>query len=106
MAKYLYIGSYTAEGTKGLMKDGGTGREKAARELIESVGGTMDAFYFAFGEDDVYVVADFPDHVSGASVGLTVGSSGAFRGRTVVLLEPSEIDEAVKKSARYRAPGA
>lgn len=106
MAKYLYVGSYTTDGVKGLMKDGGTGREKAVRELIESVGGTMDAIYFSFGEDDVFVIADFPDNASGAAVALTVGASGAFQGRTVVLMEPSEVDDAVKKSPRYRAPGA
>lgn len=105
MARYLYIGSYTTEGVRGLMKDGGSGRKEAVEKLISSVGGTLQGIYFALGEDDVYVLADFPDNVSGAAVSLAVGATGAFRGRTVVLLEPSEIDEAVQMTPDYRAPG-
>ena len=50
MAKYLITASYTAEGAKGVLKDGGTKRRHAAEAAIKSAGGKLDGFYFAFGE--------------------------------------------------------
>ena len=61
MARYPLKVSYTAEGARGVLKDGGSKRRAAAQKLIESVGGTMDEFYFAFGKTDVFVIADLPD---------------------------------------------
>ncbi len=49
MPKYLFQASYTAEGAKGLLKEGGTKRRAAVEQLIKSVGGTLEAFYFALG---------------------------------------------------------
>jgi uncharacterized protein with GYD domain len=105
MAKYLFQASYTSEGTKGLIKDGGTGRKNAVEQLIKSAGGKLESVYFAFGEDDVILIADFPDAVSAAAVSLTVGVSGAVRIKTTPLLTAEEIDEASKKSLKYRPPG-
>ena len=105
MPKYLLQVSYTAEGAKGLLKDGGTKRRAAAKTLVESLGGKMDCFYFAFGKDDAVVVADFPDGVSAAAASLTIAASGAVKGRVTVLLTPEEIDQAAKKSAKYTPPG-
>src|SRR5205823_12948392 len=67
MAKYLLKASYTAEGAKGVLKDGGTKRREAAQKAIESVGGSVDAFYFAFGSNDAYVLIDMPDYASAAA---------------------------------------
>jgi len=106
MSKYLIIGSYTAEGSKGLLKEGGSGRREAARALIESLGGTLEAFYLAFGTDDWYVIADMPDHAAVAAASLTVGASGSSRPRTIVLLTPEEVDEAVRLAPTFRPPGA
>lgn len=106
MAKYLIEGSYTAEGTKGLLKEGGTSRREAVQSLAASVGGKVESFYYAFGGTDVYVVLDVPDNVSAAALALTAAGSGAVSLKTVVLLTPEEIDQAVKKSPAYRAPGA
>jgi uncharacterized protein with GYD domain len=105
MAKFLWKASYTTDGVKGVLKDGGTGRRDAVQKLIESAGGKMDAFYFAFGDADVYVIADFPDNVSVAAASTTVNASGAVEVGTVILLTPEEVDQAVKKSVDYRAPG-
>ena len=77
MPKYLLQVSYTAEGAKGLLKDGGTKRRAAAKTLVESLGGKIECFYFAFGKDDAVVVADFPDGVSAAAASLTIAASGA-----------------------------
>lgn len=105
MAKYLLHGSYTKEGLKGLFDEGGSKRPEAAKRLIESVGGTLEAAYFAFGEDDFHIIADMPDNVSSAAVALALNISGAVKSKTVVLLTPEEVDEAVKKSVNYRPPG-
>jgi uncharacterized protein with GYD domain len=105
MPKYLLQVSYTAEGARGVAKDGGSKRREAARTLIESVGGKLDAFYFAFGEVDVVAIADLPDSVSAASASMTVSASGAASSKITPLLTPEEIDQAAKKSARYTPPG-
>jgi uncharacterized protein with GYD domain len=106
MPKYLFIGSYTAEGARGLLKEGGTGRRKVAEEVVRSLGGSVEAYYFGFGSDDFYLIADLPDHAAAAALSLTVGSSGAISMRTVVLLTPEDLDAATKRSVPYRAPGA
>ncbi|WP_113699506.1 GYD domain-containing protein [Nonomuraea lactucae] len=105
MPKYLIQASYTVDGIKGVLRDGGTGRRQAVDRLIESVGGRVEQFYFAFGENDVYVLVDVPSNVASAAVGLTVSAAGGARTKTVVLLTPEEIDEAVGQQPEYRAPG-
>jgi uncharacterized protein with GYD domain len=105
MAKYLLEVSYTLEGAKGVLKDGGSKRKKVAQSLIESVGGKMEAFYFAFGDNDVVVIADLPDNVSAAALSMTLAASGAVAGKSTVLLTPEEIDQATKKSISYTPPG-
>ncbi|MEV0698100.1 GYD domain-containing protein [Saccharopolyspora sp. NPDC050389] len=105
MAKYLVRAAYTAEGVRGLRKDGGTGRVEAVRNAIAKLGGEVESFYFAFGDYDTYVVVDLPDNASAAALGLAVSGSGAARTATVVLLTPAEVDEAVSKEFDYRAPG-
>ena len=106
MAKYLVHGSYTKDGVKGLMKDGGTGRRKAAKKLIESVGGKLEAMYFAFGDNDVYAIVDSADNVSVTAASMAVNASGAVTLKTTVLLTADEMDEACKKSVTYKPPSA
>jgi uncharacterized protein with GYD domain len=105
MPKYLVQATYTAEGAKGLVKDGGSKRRAAAKTLIESVGGKLECFYFAFGKTDVYAVADFPDNVSAAAASMTISASGAVVSRLAVLLTAEEVDQAVKKGPTYSPPG-
>jgi uncharacterized protein with GYD domain len=105
MAKYLITASYTAEGAKGVLKDGGTKRRQAAEAAIKSAGGKLEAFYFAFGENDAFVIIEAPDHATIASASLAINASGAVRTKTVVLLTPEEIDQASKKGTTYKAPG-
>jgi uncharacterized protein with GYD domain len=106
MSKYLLRVSYTADGVKGILKEGGTSRVEAASKAAASLGGSFDAFYFTFGDDDAIVIADLPDHVSAAALSLTVAASGAVRVSTTPLITPAEIDEAVKLHPDYRPPGA
>ena len=105
MPKYLIKASYTAEGAKGLLKDGGSKRRDAAAQALKSAGGKLEAFYFAFGDTDAFVIVDAPDHASVSAASLAISASGAVRTKTVVLLTPEELDQAAKKSVKYRAPG-
>jgi len=105
MPKYLVHVSYTAEGIKGLLKDGGSKRRQAAQALMDSLGGKLECLYFAFGETDVVAIADLPDAASAAAASLAVSGSGAASSRVTVLLTPEEVDQAAKKSTRYSAPG-
>jgi uncharacterized protein with GYD domain len=105
MPKYLWQVSYTSEGIKGVLRDGGTGRRAAIQQLTEGFGGKLEAFYYAFGPDDVYVIADLPDQKTATAIGLAVNADGRAQVKTVVLLTPEEIDEAAKTSVDYRPPG-
>ncbi len=106
MPKYLISASYTAEGAKGLIKGGGgTARRAAVQQAIQSVEGKLEAFYYAFGEHDVYLILDAPDNVNAAALSLAVSASGAAAIKTTVLLTPEDIDQAVKKHITYRPPG-
>ncbi len=105
MPKYMYQASYTSEGLKGLLKDGGSKRREVLDHVVKGMGGTMEVFYYAFGQDDVFGIADMPDNVSTAALALVLNASGAAKVKTVVLLTPEEIDEATKKSIDYRPPG-
>jgi len=106
MPKYLFTGSYSAAGAAGVLKEGGSGRLAATEKLVSSVGGRVEAYYFAFGGDDFYLIAELPDSVSAAAMSLSAAASGALSVRTVVLLTPEEIDAASRQSVTYRAPGA
>jgi uncharacterized protein with GYD domain len=106
MAKYMLIGSYTATGAAGLIKEGGSRRVEAATAAVESAGGTLDSFYFGFGADDYYVTVDFPDHASAAAASLAVGASGSSEARLVVLLTAEDLDAASQKTVIFRPPGA
>src|SRR3954454_8783992 len=106
MPKYMLDVSYTLDGVKGVRAEGGSARVKAATALVESVGGKVESFYFAFGGTDVYVIVDMPDNVSAAAAALAVSAGGGATARTVVLLTAEEIDAAVKQKSLYRPPGA
>jgi uncharacterized protein with GYD domain len=105
MPKYLWKASYTREGAAGVAKEGGSGRVEAVKAATESVGGTLEGFYFGFGGADAYVIADLPDNASAAAVALAVNSSGGATVETVVLLTPDEVDAATKKSVDFRPAG-
>ena len=105
MPKYMIEAHYTAEGAKGVAKDGGTGRRAAVVKDAESVGGKLEAMYFAFGDVDCYSIVDLPDSVSAAALSFAVNESGAIATKTVVLLTREEIDAAMKKKVQFRAPG-
>jgi uncharacterized protein with GYD domain len=105
MAKFLWKASYSSDGLKGLLKEGGTGRRAAIDQLTRDLGGTVEAFYYALGDDDVIVIVDLPDNTTATAISLAINAVGAVQVTTVPLLTPEEVDEAAKKSVDYRAPG-
>ena len=106
MPKYLLEVSYSLEGIRGVRAQGGSARVAAAAELIESLGGTIESFNFAFGGADVYLIVNMPDDVAAAAAALTVSAGGGATTRTVPLLTPAQVDEAVAKNTTYRPPGS
>jgi uncharacterized protein with GYD domain len=105
MPKYLIQANYIGEGIAGLLKEGGSQRRAAVEQLFQSMHGTVEAFYFAFGDRDVFVIGELPDNATAAALALKVNASGAASCKTTVLITPEEVDEAVKKTAVYRPPG-
>jgi uncharacterized protein with GYD domain len=105
MPKYLAVASYTSEGIKGLTKAGGVSRRTVVDKLLKSLGGHLEAFYIAFGENDAYLILDVPDNLTAAAISLAVAGAGATRMKTIELLTPEEIDQAMKKHVHYTPPG-
>jgi len=105
MPKYLLKASYTTDGVRGVMKDGGTKRVAAARALVESLGGKVEAFYFSHGETDAYVITEFPDTAKALAGVMAVNASGLVTASTIPLITPEEVDAAAKVSVSYRGPG-
>lgn len=106
MAKMLIKASYTAEGAKGLIKEGGSSRRSTVQKLIEAMGGKLEAFYYAYGDVDAYIIVDAPNAIDGLALSLAVNASGAVSLSTVPLITAEEMDAACKKSVNYRAPGS
>jgi uncharacterized protein with GYD domain len=104
MPKYLLKANYTLDGMRGVVAKGGTARRAAAQAAAESVGGTIESFFFAFGGTDVYAVGDLPDNEAAAALALTIGCSGGVTVDTVILLTPEEIDAAAARSVQYTPP--
>jgi uncharacterized protein with GYD domain len=106
MAKYLFIGRYTTEGAKGLLREGGSGRLEAARQVVESVGGSLESLHWGFGKDDFYAIGDLPSHAAAAAISLTLAGSGSSSVRSIPLMTAEDIDGATKLSPSFRPPGA
>jgi len=106
MGKYLVKARYTSEGVKGVASTGGTSRREAVAKMAEGLGGSLESFYFAFGETDTYVVLDLPDDRTAAAASMAVSAAGAVTSEVVVLLTPEDIDAAAKVSVDYTPPGS
>ena len=106
MPKYLVEAKYTPEGMKGVLAKGGTARREAVEKMLADVGGTVESFYFAFGDSDAIVTVNVPDSITAAAIGMLVGASGLTSCSMTVLLTPEEIDRAAEVKATYRPPGS
>jgi len=105
MPKYLFRASYIGEGVKGLLSEGGSKRREAVERAAKGMGGKLESYYYAFGEDDVVGVIDLPDNVSATAFALMINGSGMVKLKTTVLITPEEVDQAAKKRVDYRPPG-
>jgi uncharacterized protein with GYD domain len=105
MGRYLFQGTYSREGAAGLLREGGTKRRAAVEALVKTLGGRLESFYYGFGDTDLFIIVELPDHVAAASASLIVVASGAGSWRTTVLLTADEMDGVSKNSAAYRPPG-
>jgi uncharacterized protein with GYD domain len=105
MAKYLVQFSYTGEGLKGLVKEGGSKRREAVEQLVKNMGGKLEAYYYAYGEYDRIAIVEGEDMANQLAGLLAINVSGAAKTKTTVLITPEEVDQAVKKIPSYRAPG-
>jgi uncharacterized protein with GYD domain len=106
MPKFMFQGSYSQDAIAAVRKEGGSHRIEVAKELASSIGGTLESFYFAFGEWDFIVIADLPDAVSAVALATTIAASGAMsRFETTALLSPDEVDAASRITPRYTPPG-
>jgi len=92
MPRYLIEASYGAEGVRGVAQKGGSARREIVGQLIGSMGGAIESFYFAFGDPDVYVIAELPSDEAAAAIALSINQTAATKTRTVVLLTPEQID--------------
>ncbi len=105
MPKYLIRGSYTGDGVKGLLRDGGSKRKAAAEAAFNSVGAKLESLYFTFGDEDVVAIVDGPDNATMAAASFAINASGAVTLKTTVLLTAEEIDKATTIQVSYQAPG-
>jgi uncharacterized protein with GYD domain len=105
MPKYLIQGSYSDQGLKGLLQEGGSKRREAAEQSIKELGGRLEAFYYAFGNDDFIVIADLPNNVDASALSLTANATATVKSRMTVLITPEEVDQATKKTVKFRPPG-
>jgi uncharacterized protein with GYD domain len=105
MPKYLIQARYTTEGIQGLVSDSASGRRADVQAAVKALGGKVEAFYYAFGDDDVVVILDLPNAITAAALGLTIAGSGAARVRTTPLLTVEDVDQALEIRIQYRAPG-
>jgi uncharacterized protein with GYD domain len=104
MPKYLLEASYTSDGAKGLLKEGGSKRRASVEKTLKALGAKVEAFYYMLGDYDVCLIVDAPDNASVAAVSMAVNATGAVRIKTTVLLTTKEIDAAAEKTVDYRPP--
>ena len=105
VAKYLFQADYTPEGIAGLQREGGTGHRAMFERMFAEMGGTLEAFYYAFGADDLYMIVDLPDDASAVAASMVVSSAGAISFKATVLVTPETVDEATQRTVNYRSPG-
>ena len=106
MPKYLIEVDYSVEGTKGLLKDGGTKRRAVVEAALKGVGGKLESFYYTFGIRDAILIAELPGNEAAIALSMTVGASGSVRLKTTPLIPIDEVDRATKMKVAYKAPGA
>lgn len=105
MAKFLLSASYTQAGTELLLAEGGTKRREALAAALKSVGGTLESFYYAFGDTDLFMITDLPDDITATALSLRMNAAGVLVVTITKLIDVDAVDEAVLKQVSYRTDG-
>ncbi len=106
MAKFLLTANYTQSGMQGLLQEGGSKRREALTQTIEGVGGSLESFYYAVGDTDLFMIADLPDQETAVAVSMIINSAGVLELTFTELIEPESVDAASRKTVTYRLPGS
>ena len=106
MPKYMISANYTAQGMEGIRSAGAKSRIDAVSTMLEAMGGRLESFHFAFGDTDVFAIAEVPDDEAAAAVAIAINTSGAVNVRTTKLLTVEQVDEALRRTVNYQPPGS
>ena len=90
----MYSGNYTEKGVAGLLKDGGKARHKEAEKSAEAMGGSLEAYYWAYGTMDFLMIVDIPSEAMAIRFSLHVGASGVFNGKLTPLISVEQMEAA------------
>lgn len=105
MPKYMIEANLSDRGIAGIKEQGAARRHVVVKEAVESMGGTLESYHFAFGERDIVAIVDMPGNTETVALVTAFASGGAATGlKTTVLLTPAEIDDSLKLHADYEAP--
>ena len=104
MPKYLIQASYTTQGIQGLVGDSASGRRADVQEAVKAVGGKVEAFYYAFGPEDVIIILDLPDNITAAAVALN-RRNWRGPGPNDTSADGRGGGQSAQVNMRYRAPG-
>jgi len=103
--KFFIVASYSKEGAQGVLKTGSfSGRKKATADMINGLGGTLEAYYYT-SNGDAYVICDLPNAAAAASIALTIKARGMGSITTTVLHQPEELDNTTGATTTYSHPG-
>ena len=106
MPHFMFRASYSREALQGVLKEGAASRIDVLNRLAESVGGSVEVAYWAFGDDDFITIMELPDNAAAAAAASAVAASGVGKISTTVLLTAAEVDEARGRRPVFRPPGA
>ena len=95
MPKYMYSGNYTSQGATGLLKDGGTVRKEETVRILTEMGGSLESYYWCYGNTDFIMIVDLPSEAAAIKLALHVGASGVFNGNLTPLITVDAMDAAV-----------
>ena len=105
MPRYLAKACFTPEGLKALRAAGGAERLQSGHALAASLGGTLECYYFAFGDYDAYAILELPSDEAAAAASIAANMGGASKVTVTKLLTADQLDEAFKLTPDYRTPG-
>jgi uncharacterized protein with GYD domain len=108
VAKYMILYNITGETIKGFVAKP-SDRSAVVQKLAESVGGSLESYYWMFGQYDGVTVVVLPDSHAAAAISFAATSSGAFtRFETHELIEASDLAAIAERTRgiAYQPPGA